>query len=592
MSDYSYTPLSHSHIRLLRLEPHAHALGSPIRCQLVCVELSSAHYEALSYCWGDISEKKDILIGEKVMAVGENLWSALDHLRGCDCTTCGLERGGGGASTDHLSSRYLWVDALCINQNDVQERNHEVARMGDIYRKAQRVLAWLGPGGRATDLAMNILNSIGDMRGTPNGFLWRLSDRKALQSFVQHPYFSRMWIVQEVILAREVIIHCGKITLPWSKLSMFLDDLQEVVPRFSRVTSDMQRQLKSSLAMNFHQSRKKWQERQTTLDELLYSYAGNVCQDPRDKIYSLLAIAADCQNGELEADYAKSLGALYQDVIRFWTMRDYRGKDCSRMVVYLSQLFQYSVQPKLEMKLEIPNNLPLIPVVGWRSGKISRLGPTVGENELLKTISSGSYVQVESLGTKHILNELRISSKTPPRPESDGSFATISGHQRLYTIPTVKSSLSRESRRWRTKAARWFASSVAIAPSAARTFHFFELSTGIVGISPKYVQYDDIICTFICSPVAILLRRLSKSKRYGVVARVVIVERPSYWNPRLGYDSADWLKLIRDGFLYLGNDWLAGGDPAEVNLSLGIETLKWCTSNSSSLEDINPYGYL
>jgi hypothetical protein len=262
MSTYSYAPLSKSLVRLFPLESHAHALGSPIRCQLVCVEISTAHYQALSYCWGDTSEKKDILIGDKVMAVSSNMWSALDHLRGCNCSICGLENGLRGTSTKHSSSRYLWVDALGINQNDIQERNHEVSRMGEIYRKAQLVITWLGAEDPYTNLALTIHKSI-VFDGFMEDFIGQESAQiDALEAFAQHPYFSSMWVIQEVILAREVVISCGQNSVSWSQLSRFLEVVEAVHLRSRSIGDDVSRVpslFDRSPAMLFHQNRKTWQ---------------------------------------------------------------------------------------------------------------------------------------------------------------------------------------------------------------------------------------------------------------------------------------------------------------------------------------------
>ena len=99
---YSYTPLSSSYIRLLVLEPYTNdsRRDSLIRSRLISVKSSTLEYQALSYCWGDDGKKKDILIRDKVMQVGENLWSALDHLRRSSF-------GIGGKGFNHWSTRLL-----------------------------------------------------------------------------------------------------------------------------------------------------------------------------------------------------------------------------------------------------------------------------------------------------------------------------------------------------------------------------------------------------------------------------------------------------------------------------------------------------
>ena len=131
---YTYTPLSvdiKGQIRLLILLP-----GLPdadIKCLVKGADLNdaereSSEFEALSYVWGDTSPEKKtpIQVDNAILLVGRNLRSALLHLR------------------DEEQPRTLWVDAVCINQEDFDERSRQVPLMGDIYRTATRAIAWLG----------------------------------------------------------------------------------------------------------------------------------------------------------------------------------------------------------------------------------------------------------------------------------------------------------------------------------------------------------------------------------------------------------------------------------------------------------------
>lgn len=119
-------------IRLLELLP-ARRKSSPIRCRLNTVRLSNAcDYEALSYCWGDPSPSTHIHLSSapdsdsQLFSVGPNLHSALRHLR------------------DAKVSRILWIDAICIDQNNEREKPTQVKSMGEIYGRATQVVIWLG----------------------------------------------------------------------------------------------------------------------------------------------------------------------------------------------------------------------------------------------------------------------------------------------------------------------------------------------------------------------------------------------------------------------------------------------------------------
>ncbi|GAP87007.1 putative heterokaryon incompatibility protein [Rosellinia necatrix] len=123
------------HIRILTLAG-SQSFTDPIHVRLSVVELASRPppvYEALSYCWGDAADRRLVFCDGAPFPVTRNLETALRHLR-----RCGEGKGEDGGD------RVLWVDAICINQNDLAERAHQVGLMRQIYETASRVVIWLG----------------------------------------------------------------------------------------------------------------------------------------------------------------------------------------------------------------------------------------------------------------------------------------------------------------------------------------------------------------------------------------------------------------------------------------------------------------
>jgi hypothetical protein len=141
-STYHYDPLDYAlpQFRLLTLLPAADRTED-ISCSLEIASLDQEglQYEALSYTWGDASIQHKIFIGRDILSINQNLNDALRRLR--------LQDG----------TRILWVDAICIDQSDISQRNHQVALMGSIFSKAQLVIAWLGEESDESDHAMGIL---------------------------------------------------------------------------------------------------------------------------------------------------------------------------------------------------------------------------------------------------------------------------------------------------------------------------------------------------------------------------------------------------------------------------------------------------
>lgn len=118
-------------IRLLQLLPGKD--NDVLECRLFISAGRQEKYEALSYVWGDPTATETILVNGTRCHVGQNLMQALQHLR----------------QAEH--PRLLWVDALCINQNDIEERAKQVQIMGEIYGNAYRTVVWLGDFGSSGD---------------------------------------------------------------------------------------------------------------------------------------------------------------------------------------------------------------------------------------------------------------------------------------------------------------------------------------------------------------------------------------------------------------------------------------------------------
>jgi hypothetical protein len=185
-------------IRLLILEPGD--WHSNIVCKLEHRTLTSnPEYEALSYTWGKPEPRRKLWVNNVPVNTTVNLEVALRHLK------------------SESISRTLWVDAICINQDDFNDRSAQVRIMYDIYHSATKVLAWAGDSSQESDAAMDLLLEFGqflkDDLNHEDNFMERLfnparwkhfgfdpSKRnwQALWSLYERPYWSRIWVVQEL----------------------------------------------------------------------------------------------------------------------------------------------------------------------------------------------------------------------------------------------------------------------------------------------------------------------------------------------------------------------------------------------------------
>jgi hypothetical protein len=221
--EFEYKPLANSTSIRLVLLSQSHAGQSPSGT-LVDVDLDShPSYKALSYEWGSpLCWKQSIFVNSSQVWIQRNLFNALVCLQGA------------------YIDKYLWIDALCINQHDVQERNHQVGLMDKIYSQATEVIVWLGPADPESDLAMSFIEAL-------NGDSLILSDIlppfridgydefeepaeeiRALSDWCYRSYWRRIWIIQEIQLATKVTIYCGSRSLPWEAFHYALQRIMEV----------------------------------------------------------------------------------------------------------------------------------------------------------------------------------------------------------------------------------------------------------------------------------------------------------------------------------------------------------------------------
>ncbi|KAK5131952.1 hypothetical protein LTR08_000464 [Meristemomyces frigidus] len=277
-------------IRVLVLEPTDEDLDDAfIQCRLVSTSIEKpVAYEALSYTWGDdaLSPTRFIDCDGDVTPVTINLYEALLAMRYSD------------------RPRTLWVDALCIDQSNNKERNHQVSLMARIDRKAAGVLIWVGNDGPAMDgersfqylrQLYDIVQSeskarkfvVGPNVPQPKGDApWpHPSVEFALNLFLRRSWFRRRWVLQEVYHGRKVQIQCGHQSMSW----------EEFVVSFLRLYSADHRYRLPLPVFNIpHASRNLILDHLDLFDE-------HDCQDPRDRIFSLLSL--DERNSFLP-DYA------------------------------------------------------------------------------------------------------------------------------------------------------------------------------------------------------------------------------------------------------------------------------------------------
>lgn len=300
-------------IRVLRI-----TAGDPsdeLRCIMDHISLDQpASYQALSYSWHDATlfpeegrlPSETLQVDDKFLKIGKNIASFLRMMR--------MKRPDSG---------WWFIDSVCINQADVRERNSQVHRMRQIYQMATQVIVWLGPLEHDSNRAVDFLKAV--FTDCPRGheaswFAKHLSKHsintqwKALTRVLWRTWWTRIWSVLEIVVAKEVTVLCGPSQLSWAELEYSvtkiyaaLDEIWEHVQSFSNLT--MVRDRFDAISRLAQLRRRK---DDLTLLEAFNTAGGNHCADTRDKIFAFLGLVDDADRYFLSPDYTMSAERVFR----------------------------------------------------------------------------------------------------------------------------------------------------------------------------------------------------------------------------------------------------------------------------------------
>lgn len=252
---------------------------------------------AVSYMWGPPKPVSFISVNGQLHGIRKNLYDFMLNL---------------WVSRESDRNITLWIDQVCIDQENIEERNHQVAQMARIYSHAERVFIWLGLGSPQSDIFIDALQSFPPYRSlgvlSPRDLFRKspFSSPEEHQTYYDlvssQKYWSRVWIIQEVLLARLLTIVWGNKRLNWDVLARFLG---------SRGLNDYRlldlirvaREMRSADGIY----RLTW-GRVCRLSE------GTECGEPRDKIYGLLGLVDPALR--VQPDYTKSISTIVTEIVK------------------------------------------------------------------------------------------------------------------------------------------------------------------------------------------------------------------------------------------------------------------------------------
>ncbi|KAH7334197.1 heterokaryon incompatibility protein-domain-containing protein, partial [Pyrenochaeta sp. MPI-SDFR-AT-0127] len=267
------------------------------------------NYEAMSYVWGDENADQEIQISGDKFLVRPNVLSALRRFR------------------DKKKQRVLWIDAICINQLDMKERNQQVQLMTEIYSRASVVLIWFGADdSHVRSVFPEFRDMINEMLDEPDPTRWP-EWVTGTASLFTNTWFERAWIFQEVICSKKAEIYCGSRdeyvndygaprvanSLPWERISRFYElngesgMLEKVPSGYCTVIGPLN---------HYQKEFNNVPDGKNTIDllNLLELRRDSKATDPKDKVFSLLGLLSQKQRGLFRADYKLSVREVYRNI--------------------------------------------------------------------------------------------------------------------------------------------------------------------------------------------------------------------------------------------------------------------------------------
>jgi hypothetical protein len=320
---FRYPPIKGETIRLLLVFPGND--NDSLVCGIFSTGIySSPPYNAISYAWGDPKPTRNLMLNGEHFCATESSHQALRAVRQQD------------------SGILLWIDSICIDQSNADEKGHQVHRMSLIYSRAHQVIAWLGEPVQDVSKAFSLLNAFElllpriSVEGGCIHQVWTAFDQffdtanlKALGNLFALPWFTRLWVLQEVILARSLQLRCGLFRATWSSLYLMMDVWKSVYHK----NPTMQKEelsfggkgifyfMMALVDADFQSARSN--NIRLSLVKLTTQSALLKASNPKDRIYGLLGLlqhSVPSGDKEPKVNYKLSCGEIYHQAT-MWSIR-------------------------------------------------------------------------------------------------------------------------------------------------------------------------------------------------------------------------------------------------------------------------------
>jgi hypothetical protein len=305
----SYSKIQEWQTRLALIKPNEDP-SACVELSLVVVDLVDLNngavinhdtlvkYDALSYAWGSASPSAKGICDGNTISLRVNLDSALKYLR----------------KPQH--ERYVWIDYLCINQDDLVEKAVQIPRMKNIYSKASTVIVWLG---MSPALASNLRECQKSCGLSVDLLTCSEHKQEVWESILNYAWFRQTWVRQEVFAAERLIVCCPYFSTTWELFNEALHSMTTMSNNeFSKST--LQSASNHRAVENLNSLNELYLSRELDLLVLLKQGKGFQASVPHDHIFSVLGMMFTPKHSGTEpipVTYDKTYHEICGDATRY-----------------------------------------------------------------------------------------------------------------------------------------------------------------------------------------------------------------------------------------------------------------------------------
>jgi hypothetical protein len=350
------------------LDPDGSLLPASLHCFNLCDKDIPA-YKTLSYVWGDPTSRWTMNIDGQCLQVLNSIKPFLELPR----------------HRNDSKNRWWWIDSICIDETNLEERGAQVQMMGQIYRKSKETLVWLGPKSDDSDRAVEFLRSLSRYRfkfalQAPKdekkqsklmAELFIRDDRQdgweALEKFFARPWWTRVWTLQEFILSKEVVFDIGSKTLSRKVLdsalfAMWLCSYTNKLPVSASWSSAWGRR-RLLQWFRHKEGRKLHDTGPIPLIAMMAYFSDHNATNDHDRVYSLLGLAIDAKKLVPSTRYDITTAEVYEELAKNF-IKEYQNLD----IICFAHIFNHHADETLSPYL--PSWVP-----DWRAKLVPMVVP-------------------------------------------------------------------------------------------------------------------------------------------------------------------------------------------------------------------------